>query len=339
MNANTPNANENVRRQRGGPGRNAPEPTSHGGGRGTLLVALLGTHVPLLVLVAYLALSFPGGLAVALPLLGAALAGTLAAGAVVFRELRTLLASVSRASRALRDYRERGEIPALPAGVVGGEGGRLLHDVQETLCRLEGVIGSLEQLSAKDPLTGAYNRRACEERLAEDTARASRGEGRLAGVLVDGTWLDARGRRRLPQAPLRRARAQPPRGRLDREVGRRRVRGGLLGRQRAGQPQGGAAARRRVPPEEPGAAAAGRGGGRGLQRGGVQPRGGRGRRERAVLQGGRRVDRREEGRPRQGRGLREHGPRRGRRGRRGAKQGRQAQDPAANARDPRQKRG
>jgi diguanylate cyclase (GGDEF)-like protein len=186
MNANTPNANENVRRQRGGLGRNAPEPTTNGGGRGTLLVALLGTHVPLLVLVAYLALSFPGGLAVALPLLGAALAGTLAADAVVFRELRTLLASVSRASRALRDYRERGEIPALPADASGGgEGGRLLHDVQETLCRLEGVIGSLEQLSAKDPLTGAYNRRACEERLAEDAARASRGEGRLALAVVD----------------------------------------------------------------------------------------------------------------------------------------------------------
>jgi diguanylate cyclase (GGDEF)-like protein len=185
MNANTPNANENVGRRRGGLVRNAPEPTTNGGGRGTLLVALLGTHVPLLVLVAYLALSFPGGLAVALPLLGAALAGTLAADAVVFRELRTLLASVSRASRALRDYRERGEIPALPADAGGGEGGRLLHDVQETLCRLEGVIGSLEQLSAKDPLTGAYNRRACEERLAEDAARASRGEGRLALAVVD----------------------------------------------------------------------------------------------------------------------------------------------------------
>jgi diguanylate cyclase (GGDEF)-like protein len=183
MNANTPNGTENVRRRRRGLVRSAPD-TTNGGGRGTLLLALLGTHVPILVLVAYLALSFPGGLAVALPVLGATLAGTLAAGAIAFRELRTLLASVSRASRALRDYRERGETPALPAD-AGGEGGRLLRDVQETLCRLEGVIGSLEQLSAKDPLTGVYNRRACEERLAEDAARASRGEGRLALAVVD----------------------------------------------------------------------------------------------------------------------------------------------------------
>jgi diguanylate cyclase (GGDEF)-like protein len=188
MSANAPNANENARRQ-GRPGPRVPEdPTTHGGGRRTLLLALLGTHLPLLVLVAYLALSFPGGLAQALPVLGAALASTLAAGAIAFGELRALLASVSRASQALRDYRERGEIPTLPADTsceASGEGGRLLHNVQETLCRLDGVIGSLEQLSAKDPLTGTYNRRACEERLAQDAARASRGEGRLALAVVD----------------------------------------------------------------------------------------------------------------------------------------------------------
>ena len=179
-----------VRRQGGESVRNAPEdPTAPGGeGHWMLLLALVGTHVPLLVVVAYLAHSFPGGLAQALPVVGAALAGTLAAGAIAFRELRALLASVSRASRALRDYRERGEIPKLPAD-AGGEGGTLLHEVQETVCRLEGVIGSLEQLAARDPLTGAYNRRACEERLAEDVARASRGEGRLALAVVDADYL------------------------------------------------------------------------------------------------------------------------------------------------------
>ena len=169
----------------------APERTRRslgGEGRGTLLLALLGTHVPLLVVVAYLALSFSGGLAQALPVVGAALAGTLATGAIAFRELRALLTSVSRASRALRGYRERGETPKLPAD-AGGEGGTLLCEVQETVCRLDGVIGSLEQLAAKDPLTGAYNRRACEERLADDVARATRGEGRLALAVVDADYL------------------------------------------------------------------------------------------------------------------------------------------------------
>jgi diguanylate cyclase (GGDEF)-like protein len=186
---NVPNGTETARHRGGGSGRRAPKPTAHGGeGRGTLLLALLGTHVPLLVVVAYLALSFPGGLVEALPIVGAALAGTLAAGAIAFRELRALLAAVWRASRALRDYRERGETPKLPAD-AGGEGGTLLREVQETVCSLDGVIGSLEQLSAKDPLTGAYNRRACEERLAEDAARASRGEGRLALAVVDADRL------------------------------------------------------------------------------------------------------------------------------------------------------
>jgi diguanylate cyclase (GGDEF)-like protein len=155
----------NVRRRRGGSEHDAPDLPAHGERR-TLLLALLGTHLPLLILVAYLALSFPGDLAEALPVLGAALASTLAAGAIAFRELWALLVSVSRASRALRDYRERDETPALPT-------------------RVDGVIGSLEQLSAKDPLTGAYNRRACEERLAADAARASRGEGRFALAVVD----------------------------------------------------------------------------------------------------------------------------------------------------------
>jgi diguanylate cyclase (GGDEF)-like protein len=198
---NVPNGQENARRRGGGPGRRAPEATAHGvthdaarggGGRATLLLALVGTHLPLLVLVAYLALSLPGGPAKALPIVGAALAGTLAAGAIALREVRALLASVRRASRALRDYRERGLTPRLPVDAGGeavGEGGTLLREVQETVCRLDGVIGSLEWLSAKDPLTGAYNRRACEERLAEDAARASRGEGRLALAVVDADRL------------------------------------------------------------------------------------------------------------------------------------------------------
>jgi diguanylate cyclase (GGDEF)-like protein len=195
---NVPNATEDARRlAAGGPGRRAPEATANGGahdgangatGRGTLLLALAGAHLPLWVVVAYLALSFPGGPAKALPIVGAALAGTLAAGAIALRELRALLASVRRASRALRDYRERGQTPTLPADAAG-EGGALLREVQQTVCGLDGVIGSLERLSAKDPLTGAYNRRACEERLAEDAARATRGEGRLALAVVDADRL------------------------------------------------------------------------------------------------------------------------------------------------------
>ena len=198
---NVPNGTENARRRGGEPGRRAPADPAHGvtpdaahggGGRGTLGLALVGTHLPLLVVVAYLALSFPGGPAKTLPIVGAALAGTLAAGAIALRELRALLASVRRASRALRDYRERGQTPRLSvdaSGEANGEGGTLLREVQETVCRLDGVIGSLERLSARDPLTGAYNRRACEERLAEDAARASRGEGRLALAVVDADRL------------------------------------------------------------------------------------------------------------------------------------------------------
>jgi GGDEF domain-containing protein len=48
-----------------------------------------------------------------------------------------------------------------------------------TVEHLDEVIRSLEELSSKDHLPGAYNRRACEERLAEDLAQLERSGGSL----------------------------------------------------------------------------------------------------------------------------------------------------------------
>jgi diguanylate cyclase (GGDEF)-like protein len=54
-----------------------------------------------------------------------------------------------------------------------------------TVARLERSIEVLEELVLRDPATGLYNRRALFERLAEETARASRhGEG-FAVVMLD----------------------------------------------------------------------------------------------------------------------------------------------------------
>jgi diguanylate cyclase (GGDEF)-like protein len=82
-----------------------------------------------------------------------------------------------------------------PADLAVVEGDNLLHEVQglasrleearETISRLEEVIVSLQERCITDPLTGAYNRRACEERLAEDVARASRGGGTLTLAVLD----------------------------------------------------------------------------------------------------------------------------------------------------------
>jgi diguanylate cyclase (GGDEF)-like protein len=88
------------------------------------------------------------------------------------------------ASRALRRYLDSGELLDLPVGYTDRVG-RLMADVQYTIERLDKAVRSLEELATRDHLTGTYNRRAAEERLAEDVKRAERGGGALSLTLLD----------------------------------------------------------------------------------------------------------------------------------------------------------
>src|SRR5215212_7552141 len=80
--------------------------------------------------------------------------------------------------------------PELPVGYTD-RAGRLMADVQYTVERLDTAVRSLEELATRDHLTGAYNRRAAEERLAEDLKRAERGGGTLSLALFDLDHLKA----------------------------------------------------------------------------------------------------------------------------------------------------
>jgi diguanylate cyclase len=51
--------------------------------------------------------------------------------------------------------------------------------------RLDAALRSLEELATTDHVTGVYNRRAAEERLAEDIARAQREGGALTLAALD----------------------------------------------------------------------------------------------------------------------------------------------------------
>lgn len=154
-----------------------------------MLGAFVGIPIPLLALVLYLFLIARIDLAEALPTLAVVLVATVVGGALTLFALYALLAPVSAASRALRAYLERGGLPRLPTRSDDDEAGKLLFDVQHIISHLEEDIRSLEELSAKDPLTGAYNRRACEERLAEDVARVERGRETLALAALDADRL------------------------------------------------------------------------------------------------------------------------------------------------------
>jgi diguanylate cyclase (GGDEF)-like protein len=146
--------------------------------------AFLGTHVPLLALLVYFARHRRFGLRGELRILSVTVPATLGGTAMTLWAIHALSAPTALASRALRRYLDSGELPNLPVGYTD-RAGRLMADVQYTIERLDAAVRSLEELATRDHLTGAYNRRAAEERIAEDLKQAERGGGTLSLTLLD----------------------------------------------------------------------------------------------------------------------------------------------------------
>ena len=160
----------------------APFPKSYPGK--VFFSAFLGTHAPLLALIAHLARDPRLRPREKARVLAVALLATLAGTAATLWALHALLAPVTAASGALRRYLERGEVPDLPTSYPDRVG-RLMADVQSSVERLDAALRSLAEQAATDPLTGILNRRSGEERLAQDVARAARGGGDLALAVLD----------------------------------------------------------------------------------------------------------------------------------------------------------
>src|SRR5215204_4977094 len=160
----------------------APYPKSYVGK--IFLTAFLGTHVPLLALLAYFERRRRFGVRSMLRILSVTVPATLGGTALTLWAMYALSAPTALASKALRRYLNSGELPDLPVGYTD-RAGRLMADVQYTIERLDKAVRSLGELATRDHLTGTYNRRAAEERLAEDVKRAERGGGALSLTLLD----------------------------------------------------------------------------------------------------------------------------------------------------------
>ena len=160
----------------------APFPKSYLGK--VFLAAFLGTHVPLLALLAYLVRFRRFGLRATLRILSVTVPATLGGTAMTLWAIHALSAPVALASTALHRYLGSGELPDLPTSYTD-RAGRLMADVQNAVERLDAAMKSLDELASTDHLTGLHNRRVAEERLAEDVARARRGTGTPALALLD----------------------------------------------------------------------------------------------------------------------------------------------------------
>jgi diguanylate cyclase (GGDEF)-like protein len=149
-----------------------------------MLVAFLGMQVPLLAVTIYIVLGSALDLGTALKVLGVLLATAIVGFAATLWALGGLLVPIRLTSRTVKAYLDDRRTSELPIG-FGDEAGRLMADVRYAIDHLGSTIRSLEGLSGTDHLTGIYNRRLGEKRLAEEAARIRRSGEVLTVAVVD----------------------------------------------------------------------------------------------------------------------------------------------------------
>jgi diguanylate cyclase (GGDEF)-like protein len=136
------------------------------------VAAFAGNFVPLAMFVVYL-LATRSDLEAMYPIIAALVLACFAGFLGSLWLLRELLAPIDLTAETLREYIDRRKEPDLPVN-FRDRAGRLMEGTQYTLTQLHETINRLERVSDTDDLTGIYNRRAGEKRLAEEVARAER---------------------------------------------------------------------------------------------------------------------------------------------------------------------
>ncbi len=136
------------------------------------LAAFIGILIPLATFIVFLLLARTDW-EVMYPALAALVLACFAGFLGTLWMVRELLLPIDLTAQALRDYIDSRKLPDLPIHFTD-RAGRLMEGTQYTLKQLNETITRLERVSDTDDLTGIYNRRAGEKRLAEEVARAER---------------------------------------------------------------------------------------------------------------------------------------------------------------------
>ncbi|QLE58632.1 bifunctional diguanylate cyclase/phosphodiesterase [Nostoc sp. TCL26-01] len=146
-----------------------------------MLVAFLGTHIPLLSLLFSFVISNSYSWEMAIKVLVTALLATLIGTAATLYALHHLLVPVKLTSAALREYLDTKTLPQLPTEFVD-EAGTLMADTSQTLHKLDELI---DYISHYDELTGLPNRELFCTRLYQ-TISSSPNSQRMVAVMVLG---------------------------------------------------------------------------------------------------------------------------------------------------------
>ncbi|AFZ31981.1 diguanylate cyclase/phosphodiesterase [Gloeocapsa sp. PCC 7428] len=145
-----------------------------------MVIAFIGTHIPLLSLLIYFVNSTSFGLQLKLRIIVIALVATLIGTALTLYALHNLLAPISLTFLGLRKYLLHKELPNLPTEFTD-EAGILMADTAHALKKLDQVINYMANY---DDLTGLPNRDLFRDRLQQAIAQAQNSHQMLAIILL-----------------------------------------------------------------------------------------------------------------------------------------------------------
>lgn len=145
-----------------------------------MLVAFLGTHVPLLSLLIYFVVSTSFTFEIRVRVIVIALMATLVGTALTLYALNHLLAPITLTFLALREYLSQKTLPNLPTEFTD-EVGVLMADTSHTIRKLDEVI---QYMVNYDNLTGLPNQVLFRDRVQEALLQAQSNNQLLAVVVL-----------------------------------------------------------------------------------------------------------------------------------------------------------
>jgi diguanylate cyclase (GGDEF)-like protein len=149
-----------------------------------MAIALFGILMPLFMLIVYLNVNSSFNLNDNPDILIVVLLATLVGMIITCSLIYLIMSPINSMSTGLQQYLNEGKKPKFPTGFRDSVGQLMTH-IQYTIEKVDLLSNSLKSFAMRDPLTGIPNRRAGEEHLRQDMARACREKQQMLVALLD----------------------------------------------------------------------------------------------------------------------------------------------------------